>query len=378
MNLNKKNQYINSFGLLIVLSLQVLDNILREIQYNNKITSILKNTSLIFLFIIYMYEIIQLKKRRKKTIFTYELKNILILALIFTILSFYFMIKNKGFNMVTIMGIFKIVFPIVIAYTVLNVINLKYIYNVMISFLVFSILGYVYSIVKNGATIQDLIKIDIFNSYSPFESNFFSTVAISCCIFFGYYRSNKLWIILSTIFCVMTNKRIMVLYSIFLLIFGKTIKKKKKAPKFLVKAFPVVFLGIFIFYYNFIRGKFDDILYKLIGMSANKFTMGRGWLLENILYNNFKSTGFYTSTIKFRSMEMDFPMIYVEMGLMAVIASIFLITKLAKQNYYNFFIIIFCLTELLTSHWFDITYFWIIAYITIGCIEYKNTIQKLE
>lgn len=378
MQLNKRIQYLNAFGLLIILLLQVLDNVLRELSHSNKIVSLIKNGALVVIIFFYIGEIIQLKLAKKKTIFKFELKKIIWLAVVFSILSIYYIIQNKGFNMVTVTGIAKILLPVIIAYAVLNVMDLKYIYNVMVIFLMISFFGYVYSVVLPNFTLGVISQIDILDSYSPFESNFFSPVAIACCIFFGYYRNNKFWLVLSTLFSIMTNKRIMILYAVFLLFFGGIFKTKKEISKSFIRIFQVGFCLLFFVYFDFMLGKYDDILYRVIGMNANKFTMGRGWLLENLLYNDFRSIGFYSSTIDFRSMEMDFPMIYVEMGIIAVIFAIFLITKIARRNWYNFVIIAFILLELLTSHWFDVVYFWIIAYITIGCISYKGDFDMVK
>jgi hypothetical protein len=75
-------------------------------------------------------------------------------------------------------------------------------------------------------------------------------------------------------------------------------------------------------------------------------------------------------------MEMDIPMIYVEMGILSVIITIYCMLKLVRGNWYNFTIIAFCLLELLTSHWFDIVYFWILAYITLGSVSYEENDSK--
>ncbi len=85
-----------------------------------------------------------------------------------------------------------------------------------------------------------------------------------------------------------------------------------------------------------------------------------------------------SSTVGFKNMEMDLPMIYIEMGILSVAATIYFMLRLVKNNWYVFGIIGFCLLELLTSHWFDITYFWIVAYVTVGCIQYRQPEPDME
>ena len=119
-------------------------------------------------------------------------------------------------------------------------------------------------------------------------------------------------------------------------------------------------------------GNIDDFIYKYTGIYLATFTMGRSYFIQ-VLARNFTSLGFMSSIAFYKSIEMDLPMIYIEMGILPVFATIYIFTKIAKDNWYNFLIIIFCLLEMLTSHWLDITYFWIVFYITIGCIQYKET-----
>ena len=123
-------------------------------------------------------------------------------------------------------------------------------------------------------------------------------------------------------------------------------------------------------------GGLEDLIFKYFNIRLIDFTMGRSFFMQVVLSRiatgTFVSTGFMSSVANFRTMEMDLPMIYVEMGFISVIATIYFMTKLAKDDWYCLFIILFCLLELLTSHWFDIVYFWIVAYITIGCIQYKK------
>jgi hypothetical protein len=135
------------------------------------------------------------------------------------------------------------------------------------------------------------------------------------------------------------------------------------------------FIGISILYTKVMAGQLPDIIMQYIGISTNSLTMGRSYFMRTIL-NDFKSVGFMSSTVRYRSMEMDIPMIYVEMGILSVIATVYFITKLVKDNWYELFMVSFCLFEVLTSQWLGVPYFWILMYITLGCIVYKDEGEK--
>ena len=357
--------------MIVVFLLQILDNVNREINLNITGLNAFKNVLLILICGLFINEIYVLHKDDKDIIFFDEMKSILKLAFVFAILSIYFIFKNRHFDIITIEGIFRVIFPIVVAFSILNVMTLDDIYKFMIIIFIISFAGYLWTIGLNNITFENFSAMSLVHSYSPFESNFFSPVAMSFCLFFCYYRKNKLFLILSVLFTIMTFKRIMVVYSLFLLLFGWAFQKNYRIPSGFILLYKIGFFILSIFYINLMLGNVEDIINKYLGMNVNTFSMGRSWLMKNIYYN-YESYGFMTSTVDFRGMEMDIPQFYVEMGICSVIAAIHYIANLARVNWYNFLMIVFCMLELLTSHWIDIVYFWMIMYITIGCIAYKD------
>lgn len=100
-------------------------------------------------------------------------------------------------------------------------------------------------------------------------------------------------------------------------------------------------------------------------MDMNQFTMGRGWLMQNLL-NHFTSYGFGSANAQARSIEMDLPMFYIEMGILAVVVFVIYLYKMADNRIFYVYFVSGVLVELLTSHFYDITFFWIIFYLIIG------------
>lgn len=370
-----RTRLFNYLMIFAVFFLQAIENLTRQINSQLGIQSLLstlKNALLLGVILLFSYQIYRFKRFRsfRSCIFIDELLCIFGLALVFAVLSIYFMLKNNGFHSITIIGIVRLLIPAVAAFAVLNVLSFNDIYKLMRQSLIITFLLYLCSIAGH-ISLESISTISFITSNSPFESHFFSPPAMAFCLFFCYYRKNKLLTFLSVFFTFLTFKRIMILYALFLLLFGSRIKQMKKLPGWLVAVFGVAFFALSMFYTKLMAGEMTDFLNTYFGISTAQFSMGRSYFMTLIL-EDFKSVGYMTSTVGYRSMEMDIPMVYTELGVLAVIAIVFFFVKIAKLNWYNFFIIVFCLLEILTSHWLDVVYFWIIAYITIGCIAYKD------
>lgn len=380
--MEKNLRYFNSIGLGFFFILQALDSALREI--NNQV-SILTNAKIFYLLIlsvVFLIELAFLRKEhyfKKGLLFKSELYSILLLALIFSLISISKIIESGVFYSITVIGILRILVPCLVAYTVINLMELKDLYNVLKFGMVICFLAYVASVIVPNFSVSSISAIDFKNSNSPFESNFFSPVAIAFTMFFGYFRKSRHSLYLSVIFTILTFKRIMIIYAIVLLLGGKALKNKQ-INNFFVCLFGIIFYFFTIFYINLMIGNVNvNVLNKItqfLGQDINHFTMGRSFFFTNLYYGNFQSSGFYSSTISFRGVEMDLPQIYLEMGKISIISTIGCLLYLVKHNMYVFLMIVFCLLELLTSHWFDITSFWLLMYLAIGEIENNGVTLK--
>ncbi|MFM9745908.1 hypothetical protein ACKI2C_51000, partial [Streptomyces brasiliscabiei] len=69
---------------------------------------------------------------------------------------------------------------------------------------------------------------------------------------------------------------------------------------------------------------------------------------------------------------------FIEMGYSAIVVTIVALIAIAKNSLYNLIVIVFVLFEMLTSHFLDIAFFWIILYILIGLVnENQKGILKI-
>jgi hypothetical protein len=77
----------------------------------------------------------------------------------------------------------------------------------------------------------------------------------------------------------------------------------------------------------------------------------------------FNSLNFYNAW----DFEMDLPKIHAELGMAGLAATVWFLMQLGKQSLYCYMMMLLVMAEMLTSHFYDITYFWFVLYITLGC-----------
>lgn len=362
----KITNFVLIFGYFI---LQAMDNFLRETRSDLLGINKLKNIYLAAIAGLFLIEVLMMShKGKKRLIFKQELTSMLFLAAGFAILSIYYAYVNGGLYSVTVEGLYRIVFPVVIAFCILNVMQHDDIFIMLKGTFWIMFISYLCANLGNLSS----FSLRFWDSTaSGTESNFYSPVAIAfCCAFCCWYRKH-IYMLLSVFFVLLTFKRIMIFFALFWFFTGGILKKAKDLPRFFVPIFGVAFLLVSWFYYLTMMGQFDDILRSSIGETANSFSMGRAWMMQSA-QKNFVSHGFYSTTLNARAMEMDIPMIYIEMGILAVALTIFCILRMVERNWSVFTVCVFILLELLTSHWFDISSYWLIAYITIGSIKFDG------
>lgn len=183
-------------------------------------------------------------------------------------------------------------------------------------------------------------------------------------------------LLISVLFAILTYKRIITIFALIILIFGHLIVKMKIFGwiKYIVG---VVFFIVVIYYINLNLGYTDtSFIYNNLGISLEKFTMGRTQLFQNAYLLNIPKSGIFSylpvlHSLGFRAIEMDFPEFYLESGYISIIFIIYFLLKLSKKSMYLLLLMLFTLLEMLTSHWFDQFFFWIIIYILIGGVNYN-------
>lgn len=365
-NKTRKHSFYNQLNIILVFllfSVETLDNYVREVGAN---LPHLKNIILMILLGVSFIQFFSIRKQNKERILLKEqLSDNLKICVTFAALSIYFIVKNQGFYIETVLGLVKLFLPVFIAYIMLNTLSQRQIYDIMQFYLILSIIFYIFTIGIQNFTVENIASVNFLDSYSPFESTFFSPSAFALFFYFTY-NNKRIWpILLSVLFVFLTFKRFMIVIVFFTLVVNRFINDNRKIPVWVARLLSIAFILGTWFYMLVMEGYLDNFLEKYIGMDMNQFTMGRGWLLQNLQYH-FTSYGFGSANIQARSIEMDLPMFYMEMGIIAVAVFVICLYRMADNRIFNVYFVSAVLVELVTSHFYDITFFWIIFYLTIG------------
>ncbi|MCD8290622.1 MAG: hypothetical protein LUC91_03865, partial [Prevotella sp.] len=276
--------------------------------------------------------------------------------------------------METLQGIFRWVLPIAVAWAVLNVFDLEMIQTVLKYYLVMSFLVYLLLHWHDLFSIQSYLNMSFSLSSSAFESNYFSPTSIALFLFFCYFDKRKIYKYIGAVYVILTFKRPMIVCMIIMLIFGSWFKRKSKTStkKIYVFLLTVGLLLLIWFLIGLFSGKFDDLFYRVTGTTVSAFTKWRSNRVTIVMNMDYVKSGLGSITSVYRLLELDLVQYYMEMGVLSVIIVVINVMRLAKRNLFNIAMCVFCVAELITSHWYDITYFWIVWYITLGCISYKS------
>lgn len=374
MRLSRQLTRFNQLCLILIMLVYAVDNYIRDVFGSSSHLNVIKNGILLGVIVIFCLEFVLVYLHggsRKTVFFTRELLCVCIIAATFAFVSVIYMCINSGRNPMLYDGLLRLLLPIITAFFIVNLMSVKSINQMMIVGLVFMIFFYLMAY-RDKLSLGNLLSIDWIASSSPFESHMFSPPAIAFCIWFCYWRTNKLLMVLSVLFSIMTFKRFILLFAIFICIFGGIIRKQGEAPRWVRPTIGILFLILSFFYVQLSFGVFDQQFVQLFGISTDEWMMGRQTRLNAILNSGFTSQGFQSSLISHVSCEMDLVQYVIEMGWVSVTVFVICMLVLAGRKWYCLCIVLFCLIECLTSHWMDITYFWILTYLTIGVI-YRET-----
>lgn len=306
-------------------------------------------------------------------VFNKEFNSILLVAIVFFIASLFRSIITMSFLTDSIVGIMYIVLAIIYAYYILNTLSFDDIYSCMKIILISGVIGYICEIGLNNFNVENILKSSIQDSYSPFESNYTSSLSIIMCSFFAYYRREKKWLIISTVFALFTFKRSYMLFAFIYLIMPIVFDLNKKVSKYIYLVTAVAFVlatfGIIWLY----MPENETVFIEYFGTTASKFSSGRSDLLRALINNGYISTGYESSTTFLgRGLEMELVKIYLELGIVSLIFFVFNYLKISKGNGFCFLIMFQNMINFLTSHSLSSAFNWSLRFIIIGCILYKE------
>lgn len=346
---------------------------LNSFGLRNSVFKLVKYLITLIVFVICANDIKNDLKEKKLLDYTFELKRIAIVLLVFFSVSIFKICRVKVFTYKTIEELMQLTIPFVYTFFIINFMSLKDIMKLMKYVLALSLTAYVLSIGLDKFTISNFLSISFLNSYSPFESADFAEISSSLSAFFIYYRKKSpKAAIISFIFCFLVFKR-MLLLQLFILVFISMLNLSDKKVSNVLIWITKFFFIISTFFFNFLLKEENSWIFnKYTNMDIGDFTMGRVYRLWYPL-KNYVSYGFgSTSNVLGYNLELDLIKILLEIGVIGLIIFICCYLDLSRNNLYSFVIIGCIFGNLLFASCLTSTVGWIFRLICIAAIFYKR------
>lgn len=355
-----------------IISLMIFETF-NNIGLRNSFFKITKYSITFIVFSICIIQIMKNLKEKRKLEYIFELKRMIVVVGIFSIISIFKIYQTKNFTTKTIEELMQITIPFLYTFFIINFMSLKDIIKFMKYALGISLLAYILSIGIDKFTISNFLSISFINSYSPFESAPFAEIASSLSAFFIYYRKKSpKGAIISFIFCFLVFKRMLLLQSIVLIIISMLNLSDKKTSKMLIIFSKFFFFISTLIFYFLLQEENSLIFKKYIGSDIGEFTMGRVYRLWYPL-KGYISYGFGSTTdVLGYNLELDLIKILIELGIIALIIFIYCYFDLTRNNFFAFVIIGCIFANLLFASCLTSTVGWIFRMICISTIFYKK------
>lgn len=319
-------------------------------------------------------------KGKKRRLFLYELYSIGIVVVSFLIISLHRSVLANHFTFESIMQLFQIAVPFIFTYVLLNTLNEYEISLFMKVALWMTIIGYSCAVFGNISSLEEILNISIFNSYSPFENSTYAEIANGLAVYFVYFRKKMpYYCMLSILLNLMIFKRVLMLMVIILFIITIIKDKYPTIPRWLYNVSIIGWVGLIYSTYNLYLPQNASYIKLNYGIDLSKFTMSRILRLWYLIENCFVSYGLGSTTEYIESLhlsylghelEMDFIRIMYELGIIAVIVFIYIYLRITKRNIYSFCLMNLCFLNLLMANGLVKYWGWTMRILTIGLINY--------
>ena len=234
-------------------------------------------------------------------------------------------------------------------------------------------------------TPQNFLEIRFFDSYSPFESSLFSGYIYGLFIYFTLFDENKFFVYSSFIVNFLVFKRINVLVSVVLLLFGNKISYKEKSKNFTKWILIIIFTFLPILAYEFMIGTGVNFILELFPQfDVQGLFMGRDWFLKTLLNSNYESYGLgsagveISSLLRVSGLELDGITMYLELGFLGVFGVSYTWWNFTESNKKNIIIVLIFMINYLTSWQLADTYAVFFNVITMALISNYGCLSKSE
>lgn len=316
--------------------------------------------------------------KRGERVFVKEFDKLIAIFFVFSLVSMVQMLVTSIISTAVFFELFKFVMPIILAYSVLNAIDQKTFYRCMVIILVVSIAGYIYTLNRNDVSLFEIFNADYSTSESATESSSFSGISLVLTFYFAFFRKRRIWLVLSAVFCILTFKRLAVIFAISALAISVFTPRlmSRRVSKRAITFFKILTITAAVLWTWILLPKQEKLFMSLFQNTPSAFTMGRSDSLRYLLSTEFKSYGFGSanesiSKIFGMPFEMDLTKIALELTPIVMVLFVWLYWDVAGTTLWGVFIIGYFMLNMITSDSLTSNFCLTLAYVTCGLVEHE-------
>lgn len=320
------------------------------------------------------------RKKIKDMFFSKELKNVVWVGIFSIMYSIILQLVHGKFIVFAYKDFFYLVFPIIYAFLIWNDNkneNVDFYFNVL--FIVFVVCFFVKF--KSIFNMQNIAALSFSTSYSAFESPY-STIFLQ---FFIYYfiRRKKINYIISAFFCILSLKRIDIVFLIAFPMIYKLYSKKTISNRNIniIKVLFILSPIIIKFMYS---DSFVNWLYSSFKLDLNQLTTGRVRLMNYIIQNNLQSNGlgtieqFLNNLTGETNLHCDIYKFYFETSIVGVIFLVNNYFNIVKKNRVMTYVMVYLFITMVFSHCITSVMIWLMFFLTMGYISKNNFKEEVN
>ena len=308
-------------------------------------------------------------------VFVREFNRLVIILVVFTVVSFAFQVTLSYFSTSVLIELVKIAIPALLAYAMLNALSPKALYRCMVGVLLVSILGYLLTLIHEGIGFSDIMASDFANSESASESSTFSGIFLVLTFYFAFFRQNKVWLVLSSLFCIITFKRLAIVAVLFALVvsFFAPRLMRVEVPRGAIVTLKLLTIVAAALWTWMLLPEQQALFIQLLGDTPSHFSMGRSDVLAYLVNSGFQSYGFGSANEVAKAVfaapfEMDLTKIAIELTPVVMVAFVWLFWDVAGTSLWCVVIIGYFMVNMITSDSLTSNFCLTLAYMTCGLV----------
>ena len=273
--------------------------------------------------------------------------------------------------------------PMLLAYSLLNSLDEDTMYRCMVAILVVSLVAYLVNLGVEGVSVADFVNANFAESDSVTESASFSGIFLVLTLYFAFFRKKKLWLVVATVFCVLTFKRLALVGALGACVVSLFFPKlmKVRVPKRALTCLKLLTIAVVALWSWLLLPEQQNLAAQLFGQNPQQFTMGRSVTFQYLLNMGFQSYGFGSANevvfLAFGMMfEMDLIKIALELTPLVMILFVWLFWDVAGTSLWGVVIIGFFMINMITSDSLTSNFCLTLAYATCGMVEQAFQVRE--